>query len=132
MPPWGDVPWNSVARRGKKGGTCERAGYGGLIRVRGWLMGDAAKRGMRATAAMVALVGGLTAVTTAGTAFISAVPASADAPLCGTTGVLTASAGTVTCTYTAAGEDTFNVPSGVSTLDITAVGARRWSRPARR
>ena len=30
---------------------------------------------------------------------------------------------TVTCTYTSAGLDTFTVPAGVTSLDVTAVGA---------
>ena len=44
-------------------------------------------------------------------------------PLCGSNGVQTANVGIITCTYTTIGEDTFNVPPGVTTLDVTAVGA---------
>ncbi len=82
-----------------------------------------ARRGWRAAAAAVVLIGGLTAVTTAGVTSLVATPASAAGPLCGTTGVQSVSGGTTTCTYTTVGEDTFNVPTGVSSLDITAVGA---------
>ena len=48
-------------------------------------------------------------------------PAHADGP-CGATGVLSVQGTTNTCTYATAGLDTFAVPSGVSTLQVTAVG----------
>ena len=38
-------------------------------------------------------------------------------------GVLTQAAPTATCTYTSAGEDTFSVPAGVTSLNVVAVGA---------
>ena len=85
------------------------------------------RRGLRGVAATAVLIGGLATVTTAGVTSLATAPASAASPLCGTNGVLSASNGTITCTYTTVGEDTFNVPSGVSSLDITAVG--RTVRP---
>jgi len=42
---------------------------------------------------------------------------------CGTSGVFAQSGSTVTCTYTATGEDTFAVPAGVTGVSVTAVGA---------
>jgi hypothetical protein len=48
--------------------------------------------------------------------------ASAAAP-CGSAGTLSSSGATTTCTYTGAGQDTFTVPAGVSSLNVTAVGA---------
>ena len=48
--------------------------------------------------------------------------ASAAAP-CGTNGVFSQSGSTASCTYTTTGQDTFTVPAGVSSLQVTAVGA---------
>lgn len=43
---------------------------------------------------------------------------------CGSAGVYSAAGTTGTCTYTGAGtEDTFGVPSGVTNLHVTAIGA---------
>src|SRR5262249_890253 len=42
---------------------------------------------------------------------------------CGTTGALSGS-GPLVCTYSTVGSDTFTVPDGVSTVDITLVGAQ--------
>lgn len=42
---------------------------------------------------------------------------------CGTNGTMTTSGELVTCTYTTAGADTFNVPQGVNSLTVEAVGA---------
>src|SRR6185312_7078188 len=42
---------------------------------------------------------------------------------CGTTGVLTG-AGPLVCTYSTSGSDTFTVPDGVSSVDITVIGAQ--------
>ena len=43
---------------------------------------------------------------------------------CGSAGVYSAAGTTATCTYTGAGtEDTFGVPSGVTNLKVTAIGA---------
>jgi hypothetical protein len=48
--------------------------------------------------------------------------ASAAAP-CGSAGVFSVTGTTATCTYTAPGtEDTFAVPAGVSSLEVTAIG----------
>jgi hypothetical protein len=41
---------------------------------------------------------------------------------CGSTGILTGTT-TLVCSYTTAGSDTFTVPTGVSSVDITVVGA---------
>ena len=49
--------------------------------------------------------------------------ASASSP-CGSTGDYSTSGTTATCAYTSAGtEDTFSVPTGVTSLSVTAVGA---------
>ena len=48
-------------------------------------------------------------------------PASA-APICGTNGVLSAVGQVYTCTYTTAGEDTFNVPLFVTGVHVVATG----------
>ncbi len=45
-------------------------------------------------------------------------PVAAQAP-CGANG----SSGTDTCTYTSVGQDTFTVPAGVTTIQVTAIGA---------
>ncbi|HEX7276734.1 MAG TPA: choice-of-anchor D domain-containing protein [Acidimicrobiales bacterium] len=42
---------------------------------------------------------------------------------CGANGAFSQSGSTATCTYTAAGQDTFSVPPGVGSLSVTAVGA---------
>lgn len=42
---------------------------------------------------------------------------------CGANGVFSQSGSTVFCTYTAAGEDTFTVPPGVSGVSVMAIGA---------
>ena len=57
------------------------------------------------------------------------VGAAADAALpCGTTGVFSTSGSgpgsTDTCTYTTAGQDSFTVPAGVSSLQVVAVGGQ--------
>jgi hypothetical protein len=57
-----------------------------------------------------------------GAALASPLAASADNP-CGSSGVLSQVGSVQTCTYTAAGTDTFTVPSGVSSLDVVAIGA---------
>ncbi|WP_327421823.1 immunoglobulin domain-containing protein [Streptomyces sp. NBC_01230] len=46
-----------------------------------------------------------------------------DAGPCGANGVFSQSGSTVSCTYTAAGEDTFAVPPGVSSVSVMAIGA---------
>jgi hypothetical protein len=43
---------------------------------------------------------------------------------CGSTGLFASAGSTDSCTYTAIGEDTFTVPAGVTSLSVTAVGAR--------
>ena len=48
-------------------------------------------------------------------------PASA-AAVCGTNGVLSAVGNVLTCTYTTAGEDTFNPPLFVNTVHVVAIG----------
>ncbi|WSA81803.1 hypothetical protein OG930_43750 [Streptomyces sp. NBC_01799] len=42
---------------------------------------------------------------------------------CGANGVFSQSGSTVSCTYTAAGEDTFTVPPEVSSVSVMAIGA---------
>jgi hypothetical protein len=66
--------------------------------------------------AVVGLAGGCVA------AFGPAAGASAAAP-CGSTGTVSSSGATTTCTYTGAGQDTFIVPAGVVSVKVTAVGA---------
>lgn len=44
--------------------------------------------------------------------------------VCGANGVFSSAGSTSTCTYTTAGEDTFVVPSGVSTIGVVAIGGR--------
>jgi len=66
--------------------------------------------------AAVGLAGGCVA------AFAPVAGASAAAP-CGSTGTLSSSGATTTCTYTGAGQDAFTVPAGVVSLKVTAVGA---------
>jgi hypothetical protein len=66
--------------------------------------------------AVVGLAGGCTA------AFGPVAAASAAAP-CGSSGTLSSSGATTTCTYAGAGQDTFTVPAGVVSLKVTAVGA---------
>jgi hypothetical protein len=65
---------------------------------------------------VVGLAGGCAA------AFGPVAGASAAAP-CGSTGTLSSSGATTTCTYTGAGQDAFTVPAGVTSLKVTAVGA---------
>jgi hypothetical protein len=58
-----------------------------------------------------------------GAALFSGTPAAVAAAPCGTNGALTPGGFVATCTYTRAGEDTFTVPPGVTSLDVAAVGA---------
>jgi hypothetical protein len=75
-------------------------------------------RAAAARVAAVALLAGTSLLT--GTAIASASVATP----CGSTGVYSAAGTTGTCTYTGAGtEDTFAVPSGVTNLDVSAIGA---------
>src|ERR1700678_4321066 len=64
--------------------------------------------------AVVGLAGGCVA------AFGPVAGASAAAP-CGSTGTLSTSGATTMCTYAGAGQDTFTVPAGVASVDVTAV-----------
>jgi hypothetical protein len=57
-----------------------------------------------------------------GVMFGGASEALASAP-CGANGFFSLSGSTATCTYTTLGSDAFTVPAGVSSLDVTAVGA---------
>jgi len=66
--------------------------------------------------AVVGLVGGCVATVGPVAGASAAVP-------CGSTGVLSSSGATMTCTYAGAGQDTFTVPAGVVSLNVTAVGA---------
>jgi hypothetical protein len=61
------------------------------------------------------------AVIGSGGSFLVASDASA-ASACGNAGTLSTSAGVSTCTYTAAGEDTFSVPAGVTQVSVVAIG----------
>jgi hypothetical protein len=65
---------------------------------------------------VVGLAGGWVA------AFGPAAIASAAAP-CGSTGTMSSSGATTTCAYKGAGQDTFTVPAGVTSVNVTAVGA---------
>ena len=95
---------------------CSRHVHAGRLRA-----GDAMRfLGCRSTSwrsvAVVGLAGGCAA------AFGPVAGASAAAP-CGSAGTLSSSGATATCTYTGAGQDTFTVPAGVTSLKVTAVGA---------
>ena len=68
-------------------------------------------------------IGLLAGLTGSGIAILGAAGADAAAPGCGTQGIASVSGATATCTYTAVGEDTFQVPAGVTTLHVIAVGA---------
>jgi hypothetical protein len=59
----------------------------------------------------------------AGVALFATLPGSAlGASPCGTGGVFARAGVTATCTYTTPGEDTFAVPSAISSLQVVAVG----------
>lgn len=73
----------------------------------------------RKLAAPFAMTAGLFALWAAA---LAGSAAAAPSP-CGVNGVLSTSAGTASCTYTTAGEDTFVVPSGVSSAGVVAIGA---------
>jgi hypothetical protein len=73
-------------------------------------------RSAAAKATVVSLVAGSSLAISSGSAF-AATP-------CGSTGTYSQAGTTATCTYTSAGsEDTFAVPPGVSSLNVTAIGA---------
>jgi collagen type VII alpha len=58
-------------------------------------------------------------------ALLFGVPAaSATSEPCGSHGVYSVSGQTAMCTYTAAGEDTFTAPSGVSSVSVVAIGGQ--------
>jgi hypothetical protein len=70
----------------------------------------------------VVFLGAMLSTSTAVTmALATSVPALADTGPCGATGTLTNS---TTCTYTTVGSDTFTVPDGVDTIEITVDGAQ--------
>src|SRR5437660_999235 len=83
-------------------------GMSGGARCVGWVLASVRGGGLSLLALSVVL--GLWGVGLAGSA--SALPSN-----CSQSG------NTVTCTYTGAGTYTFTVPVGVSSLDVTAVGA---------
>jgi hypothetical protein len=58
-----------------------------------------------------------------GVAAALSAPASAAVGPCGTSGSLSTSGGTASCTYTATAEDTFTVPTGVTDVQVDAIGA---------
>ncbi len=76
----------------------------------------------------VGALAGLLALGTAlggfGLALVPAPPALASVPggPCGSAGVYSSTATTVTCTYASTGEDTFTAPAGVTTVHVDAVG----------
>jgi hypothetical protein len=70
------------------------------------------------------LVAGLTAVAT----LFTWSSAAADlGGACGSSGVLSSSGSTYTCTYTTVGEDSFTPPSGVSSIAVAAIGGHGGS-----
>ena len=86
------------------------------------------QRAMRGTpksrkGALTAPLGVASLLVLAPIALMSAPVAGAASP-CGANGAFTQIGSIVTCHYTAAGQDTFSVPSGVSSLDVIAAGAR--------
>jgi len=81
-------------------------------------------RGLRTATALSLLAGTSLLIGTA----TSSATASAAAP-CGSTGVFSAAGATSACTYNGAGtEDTFAVPSGVTSLQVTVIGVRHWQQ----
>ena len=96
-----------VRRLGHEGPVGWRSLWSSLRRRRGF-----------AWAVVVGVAGCFGALAT-----VSAAPGAAASP-CGTSGVLSSSGAMSTCTYGAAGgEDTFTVPSGVSSLTVVVDGA---------
>jgi hypothetical protein len=83
---------------------------------------------LRGRALRAAVTAAAAASLLAGTSLLigTAAPIASASPAapCGSAGVYSAAGATGTCTYTSAGtEDTFAVPSGVSNLQVTAIGA---------
>jgi hypothetical protein len=71
---------------------------------------------------------GVAAVAVIAVALITGARGALAASPCGTGGQYSQSGTTATCTYTSAGtEDTFTVPAGISSLDVTAIGAHGGS-----
>jgi hypothetical protein len=75
----------------------------------------------------------VTGCVSAGLVVFATFPGSAlGASPCGTGGVFARTGLTATCTYTTPGEDTFAVPSAISSLQVVAVGGREARGGARR
>jgi uncharacterized repeat protein (TIGR01451 family) len=81
--------------------------------------GEARRRGVRA-----AIVRGSLVVVAGGSAAAVGLAGVASAEVvCGSTGTPSTAGTTAACAYTASGQDTFTVPAGVTSVDVTAVGA---------
>jgi hypothetical protein len=79
--------------------------------------------GARRAASPRALVGGLAATILAVAIGVGATASAVGPNPCGAAGVLSGS-GTLTCTYSTVGSDTFTVPSGVTSAGFVAVGGK--------
>ena len=82
-------------------------------------VGEARRRGVRAAivrGSLVVAAGGLAAA-------VGLAGVASAAVVCGSTGTPSTAGTTAACTYTTSGQDTFTVPAGVTSVDVTAVGA---------